>query len=235
RIRRVRDSFGRDRHLGLDRRLLATLGRGGLLVGARALDVVLRCAAPAAASLAPPRALSPATLAHRPEPFAVGAASPAPLAGGAEALGRAAAAAGLVLVAEARVALRGPLEALRHDLALVDPDLDADPAEGRLRLGEPVVDVGADRVQRHATLRVHLRAAHLAAAEPPAADHLDAVSAGAHRRGQRALHLAPDADPVLELLGDRLGDKLGVELGPLDLVDVDVHGLVGHAVDLLAE
>src|SRR5438105_10780935 len=188
---------------------------------------------------APARAAASATgpaAAHRAETLAVRTAAALALA---ETLGGAtgtAAAASLVLVAEAQLAASGhALEALGHDLALVDPDLDADPAEGRLRLGEAVVDVGADRVQRHAALRVHLRAAHLAAAEPAAADHLDAVGAGADRRGERALHRTPEADAVLELLRDRLGDQLRVELGPLDLVDVDVHGLVRHAVDLLAE
>src|SRR6185503_16139437 len=97
--------------------------------------------------------------------------------------GAAAKAARRVLVAEARLLLLGDaLEALGHDLALVDPDLHADPAEGRLRLDEAVVDVRADRVQRDAALGVALRAAHLRAAEAAAALNLHAVGAGAHRR-----------------------------------------------------
>ena len=43
-----------------------------------------------------------------------------------------------------------------HDLALVDPDLDADAAGRRPRLDEAVVDVRADRVQRDAALGVGL-------------------------------------------------------------------------------
>src|SRR5262249_18678781 len=191
--------------------------------------------APASAGPARTAALAAPALAHRAESFAVGPTAAAALAGGAEALGRAAAAASLVLVAEARVALRDAFVALGHDLALVDPDLHADPAVGRLRLGEAVVDVGADRVQRHAALGVALRAAHLGAGEPAAALHLHALRARADRGGERALHRAPEGDAVLELLRDRLRDELRVELGPLDLVDVDVDGLVGHAVDLLAE
>src|SRR6478735_9028785 len=54
--------------------------------------------------------------------------------------------------------------ALGH-VALVDPDLHADAAEGRAGLEEAVVDVRAERVQRHPTLAVELRAAHLRAAE----------------------------------------------------------------------
>jgi hypothetical protein len=39
----------------------------------------------------------------------------------------------------------------------------------------------------------------------------------------------------LELFGDRLGDELRVELWALDLVDVDVHVLVRHRVDVAAQ
>src|SRR5206468_1120073 len=149
------------------------LCRGCLFVGARALDVIL-----AARAVGRSRPAWTA-LAHRAEPLAVGTAAAAALAGGAEALCGAAATARLVLVAEPRVALRDALVALGHDLALVDPDLDADPAEGRLRLGEAVIDVGTDRVQRDAALGVHFGPAHLPAAEPATAHHLDAVGAGA--------------------------------------------------------
>ena len=64
---------------------------------------------------------------------------------------------------------------------------------------------------------------------------LDPLSAGPHRRRERALHRATEADPVLELLGDRLRDELRVELGPLDLVDVDVDVLLRDRVQLTAE
>ncbi len=169
------------------------------------------------------------------EPFAILAAAATALAGGAEALAvRAAPPARAVGLGDPLAAER-PLVALRHDLALVDPDLHADPAVGRLRLGEAVVDVGADRVERDATLGVPLAAAHLAAAEAAAALDLDPLGARAHRRGERALHRAPERHAVLELLRDRLGDELRVQLGPLDLVDVDVDALAGDRVELLAE
>src|SRR5262249_6757196 len=152
--------------------------------------------------------------------LAVGPATPAALARGAEALERrASATARLVGVAATAVGTGTTLVAGRHDLALVDPDLDPDAAVRRLGLDEAVVDVGADRVQRHATLGVALAAAHLGAAQPAAALDADAGGARAHRRRERALHRPPEADAVLELLGDRLRDKLCVELRPLDLVD----------------
>src|SRR3954451_11566964 len=126
-------------------------------------------------------------------------------------------------------------EALGHDLALVDPDLHADAAEGRACLVEAVVDVGPEGVQRHASVRVALGARHFGAAQP--AGHLDlhALGARAHGRGQCPLHRAPEGHAVLELLGDRLGHEPRVELGALDLEDVHLHGLAGHLVELPAE
>ena len=49
---------------------------------------------------------------------------------------------------------------LRHQaLALVEPHLDADDAVGRVRLGEAVVDVGAQRLQRQLPVQVPLERA----------------------------------------------------------------------------
>src|SRR2546428_24216 len=54
---------------------------------------------------------------------------------------------------------------LGQDFAAEDPALDADDAIGGLRLGQAVVHVGAERVQRHAPLTVPFRARDLGAAE----------------------------------------------------------------------
>src|SRR4051812_15956091 len=171
-VRSVRDRGRRRLDLRLDHGLLAPLGRHGVLIRPRLLDVLLAPRAapaagtrPAAAGATSGTALAAAALAARParlldepETLAILRAAAAGLARGAETLGGTAApAASLILVAEPRVLAGGhALEALRHDLALVDPDLDADPAVRRLRLGEAVVDVGADRVQRDPALGVAL-------------------------------------------------------------------------------
>src|SRR6185369_16420636 len=60
----------------------------------------------------------------------------------------------------------------RQHLAAEDPDPDADDAVGGAGLGEAVVHVGAQRVQRYPTLAVPLPARDLGAAEP--AGRLDA-------------------------------------------------------------
>ena len=129
-------------------------------------------------------------------------------------------------------AAAGVGDALRQHLAAVDPHLDADAPERGLRLVEAVVDVGAERVQRHPPVGVVLRPRHLGAAEPSRALDLRALGAGAHGGRQRALHRAAEADPVLQLLRDRLGDQPGVELRALDLVDVDLDLLLREQVQL---
>src|SRR5207245_787205 len=129
RVGRVCDR-GRGRlDLRLDRRLLTALGRSCRLVRGRELAAIL-----AARRLAAVAAAQAARLARGRQARAARTAASPPR---------------LVLLAETGVlGCRQALVALRHDLALVDPDLDADAAEGGLRLDEAEVDVRADRVQR---------------------------------------------------------------------------------------
>ena len=115
---------------------------------------------------------------------------------------------------------------VREDVALVDPDLHADAAGGGLGLAEAVVDVGAQRVQRHPTLAVPLGAAHLGAAEATRALHPDAEGAGLLRVLHGPLHGPAEGDAAGELVGDALGDQRGVELGLLDLLDVELDLVV---------
>src|SRR5262249_46553314 len=136
---------------------------------------------------------------------------------------------------------RGGLLALAEYLALEDEDLHADRAVGGARFREPVLDVGAQRVQRHAPLAVPLGARDLGAVQAPRAGDLDALGAEAHRVLHRALHRAAEHDALLELPRDRIGDELGIELGLADLLDVHVHRdahellqRVPQALDVLA-
>src|SRR5204863_1480480 len=119
--------------------------------------------------------------------------------------------------AGARRRLRLTLGAGARDLALVDPDLHADPAEGGLGLVEAVVDVGAQRVQRDAALAVELGTRHLGAVEPARALDPDALGTRAHRGLHRLAHRPAELHAAGQLLGHTLGDQLGVDLGVLDL------------------
>jgi hypothetical protein len=90
------------------------------------------------------------------------------------------------------------------DFALEDPDLDADDAVGRLGFGRAVVDVGAQRVQRHAAFAVPFGAGDVGAAETAADVDADAAGAHADRRLHGALHGAAERHAALELLGNAL-------------------------------
>src|SRR5688500_281783 len=83
------------------------------------------------------------------------------------------------------------LRALRHaaeDLALHDPDLHAEQAVRGLRLGESVVDVGAQRVKRHAAFAVPLGAGHLGSTETACTVDLHALRAELLRGLDGLLH-----------------------------------------------
>src|ERR1700731_4079229 len=107
------------------------------------------------------------------------------------------------------------------DFALEDPDLDAAGAERRERGRDPVVDIGAQRVQRHPALAIPFHPRDFGAAETARAVDTNALGAETHRRLHRALHGAAERDTALELLRDRFGDQRGVEFGLADLDDVD--------------
>src|SRR5882672_4443852 len=122
-----------------------------------------------------------------------------------------------------------------HDLALEDPDLDAAGAVSGERGRDAEVDVGAQRMQRHAALAIPLHARDLGAAEPARAVDADAFRAEPHRRLHGALHGATERDAALELLGDRFSDQLRVKLRLADLEDVDDDIAVGELGDHLAQ
>src|SRR6185437_7123514 len=124
---------------------------------------------------------------------------------------------------------------VRHDLALEHPHLDAAGAEGGEGGRGAVVDVGAQRVQRHTAFAVPLHARDLGAAQAARAVDADALGAQAHGRLHGALHGAPKGDAALELLGDVLGDQRGVDLRLADLDDVQRHLALGHLGEIAAQ
>jgi hypothetical protein len=124
---------------------------------------------------------------------------------------------------------------------VVHPDLHADLAERGAALGLTEVDPRAERVQRHAALAVPLAPRHLGAAQAAAALHADAERAGAHRGLDGPAHRAAERDPARKLLGDALREQRRVRLrtqlarGRVHVLDLDVHALLGDALDVLAD
>ena len=98
-----------------------------------------------------------------------------------------------------------------------------------------VVDVGAQRVQRHLAVVVLLGPRDFGAAETTRDHDLHAARAGLHGPHDRLLHGAAKGDALLELVDDVLPDQTRVELGMLDLDDVDLHVLLGQALEALAD
>ena len=120
-------------------------------------------------------------------------------------------------------------------IALVDPDLHADAAERRTSLVEAVVDVGAQGMQRYATLAVELRSRHLCATKSPGALDTNALGAGTQRRLHALAHGTTERHPSRQLLGDALGHELRVELRRLDLEDVQLDLLAGERLELATD
>src|SRR6195952_4325377 len=108
-----------------------------------------------------------------------------------------------------------------EDFALEDPDLDTAGAERGESGRHAVVDVGAQRVQRHATFAIPFHARDFGAAETARAVDTNAFGTETHRRLHRPLHGAADRDAALELLRDRFGDQGSIEFRLADFDDVD--------------
>src|SRR5690606_11443752 len=125
--------------------------------------------------------------------------------------------------------------AARHvvdDLTTEDPDLDPDRSVRCLGSAGGVVDVGAQRVQRHPTLAIALGPCDLGATQATRCAHPDSLGAHPHRALHRALHRAAERDPLHQLSRDVVGDQLGRKLRPLDLLDIHRHLARGAAVAL---
>src|SRR3954468_19585089 len=74
-----------------------------------------------------------------------------------------------------------------QDFALEDPDLDAAGAERGESGGDAIVDIGAQRVQRHAAFAIPFHPRDFGAAEAARAVDTNAFGAKTHRRLHRAL------------------------------------------------
>src|SRR5690606_733989 len=118
------------------------------------------------------------------------------------------------------------------DLALEDPHLHTDGAEGRLRGRRRVIDVRAEGMKGHAPLVVALDARDLGATEAARALHLDALGAHTHRALHRTLHRAAERNALGQLRGDVVGDELRLDLRALDLFHVHADFLAGQLLEL---
>jgi hypothetical protein len=90
-------------------------------------------------------------------------------------------------------------------------------------------------VQRQLSLQVPFGACDLPSAEASRDAHLDPLGPEALCRLDGLAHGAAESDALLQLRGDRLGDELGIDLGLVDLEDVDEHVPLRPLLDLFLE
>src|SRR5580704_14705947 len=114
-----------------------------------------------------------------------------------------------------------PALLLLVDIAAIDPGLHADDPVSRVRLGEAIVDVGAQRMQRQTTLQVPLRTSNFVAVQAARYADLDPLAAEAQRGVHTLTHSPAEAHTLLQLEGDILAHQLSVELRLVHFEDVD--------------
>src|SRR5690606_30811664 len=122
-----------------------------------------------------------------------------------------------------------------HDLAFEDPDLDPDDAIGSHRLYARVIDVGAQRVQRHTTLTIPFGPRNFRSAQTTG--HVDPDTQGPHphRVLNSAFHRTTERYPALKLLRNALANQRRVQLGLAHFNDVEVQFRFGHPGNFLAQ
>ena len=90
-------------------------------------------------------------------------------------------------------------------------------------------------MQRSTAFLEHLGTCDFSTVETAADLHLDALGAHAHGGGDSHLHGTAVSHLALDLTGKVGGHELGVEFGTLDLVDIDLHFLVGDLLKFLLQ
>src|SRR5579884_2804572 len=221
----------------------STAAGSGLAAGATAPAGPTAATAATAGARAPLAARARATLFGATVAFATAPAGAAAMTATAATTSTASAAVRALrrAVRAARAAYRagrldlGLARLARKDVALIDPDLDADVAVGRRGLRETVVDVGAQGLQRDLALAVLLAPRHLCACQPAGAHDADTPHAQLHRPQHRLAHRPLVGDTLLDLLGYRFGNELRVHVRVADLLHADVNLLLGQPLQRRAQ
>src|SRR5210317_2182560 len=109
------------------------------------------------------------------------------------------------------------------DLAFEYPHFYSEDAVGSGGLIGGVIDISAQRVQRHTAFAIPLGACDFRATQSSANLHLDALGTLAHGILHHTLHGAAEHHSTLQLLCHVLCNQLGVQVRLADLFDIDVH------------
>ena len=90
-----------------------------------------------------------------------------------------------------------------------------------MRLGEAIVDIGPQGVERDLSFFILLGTGELGAVQTASAADLDALGTLLHRVLDGALHGPSEGHALDQLLDDAFGDELRVNVGVSDFLDLD--------------
>src|SRR4051812_31712788 len=119
--------------------------------------------------------------------------------------------------------------------ALVNPNLNANVALGRLGFHKTVVDLCAQCAERDRPGDCFFAAGHFGAAQPARELNLNSFGAGLHRLIEHALHRAAEAGPLRELFGDFLRHEMRLQLGARNFFDFNVDAPPHEVLQLVLQ
>jgi hypothetical protein len=96
-----------------------------------------------------------------------------------------------------------------------------------MRFRLPVVNVGAQGMQRHLALNLFFGARNLGTAQAATTNDLDAPGVGAHRLLHRLLHGAAEGNALLQLISNTTRHQISIQFGLANLFDLQAHALPG--------
>src|SRR6185436_7189314 len=122
---------------------------------------------------------------------------------------------------------------LKH--ALVNPNLNANVALGRLGFHKTVVNLRSQGAERDRSGNCFFAAGHFGAAQPAGQLNLDSLGAGFHRLLEHAFHRAAETGPLGELFRNLFCHKVRLQLGSRDFFDLDVDPPAHQVLQLILQ
>src|ERR1022692_1222356 len=122
-----------------------------------------------------------------------------------------------------------------QEIAVVDPNLDANMALGGDGLHEAVIDLGPQCRKRDAALHSRFAARHFGTAKPARQLNLDAPSPPLHSLLDSPFQRAAKTLALLQLIRHVLRHQLSVDFGPGDFHRLDLDVTMGHVLEFLGK
>src|SRR5690606_37425480 len=113
------------------------------------------------------------------------------------------------------------LSPLFENLTFVNPHFDADDPVSRISLGESVVDIGPQCVERQSAVQVPFSSSDFSAVETSGTAHLNSLGPKPKGCVDRPPHGPTEGNSLLQLLGDTFSHQLGVQLRLVNLLNID--------------